>query len=109
MVNRFEEGWSFSFENYAIEHQGQSIIDLTVSYDYVDGIGIDDPLEYPEFRQIYNFIDDYLINYPNENDFWEILNKNLVDTLLSNPIPTQFGIDYNLREVVTELIVLIRS
>ena len=107
MVNRFEESWSFSFEDYAIEHQGQSVIDLTVSYDYVDGIGISDPFEYPEFIQVYNFIDDYLINYPNETDFWEILNKNLVDTLLTEPIPTKFGVEYNLSEVVESLTVAI--
>lgn len=103
MVNQFEESWSFAFEDYAIEHQGEAVIDLTVSYDYVDGIGIDDPLEYPEFTQVYNFIDDYLVNYPNEDDFWEILNKNLVETLLSEPIPTEFGIEYNLSEVVESL------
>ncbi|MDJ0688297.1 MAG: hypothetical protein QNJ41_07295, partial [Xenococcaceae cyanobacterium MO_188.B32] len=105
VANQLEESWSFSFEDYAIEHQGNSVIDLTVSYDYVDGIGTNDPFEYPEFIQIYNFIDDYLVNYPNENDFWEILNKNLVDTLLSEPIPTQFGIEYNLSEVLESLTV----
>ncbi|MDJ0635504.1 MAG: hypothetical protein QNJ34_20110 [Xenococcaceae cyanobacterium MO_188.B29] len=105
MVNQFEESWSFSFEDYAIEHQGEAVIDLTVSYDYVEGIGTDDPFEYPEFTQIYNFIDNYLVNYPNETDFWEILNKNLVDTLLTTPIPTKFGIEYNLSEVVESLTV----
>ena len=105
MVNQFEESWSFSFEDYAIEHQGEAVIDLTVSYDYVDGIGIEDPLEYPEFTQVYNFIDDYLVNYPNETDFWEILNKNLVDTLLTTSIPTEFGTEYNLSEVVDSLTV----
>ena len=107
MGNQFNESWSFSIEDYAIEHQGNAVIDITVSYDYVDGIGQNDPLEYPEFRQIYNFIDNYLVNYPNETDFWEILNKNLVSTLLSKPIPTEFGIEYNLNEVVKSLTVVI--
>ncbi len=101
----FDESWSFAFEDYAIEHQGEAIIDLTVSYDYVDGIGIDDPFEYPEFTQIYNFIDEYLVSYPNETDFWEILNKNLVTTLLTQPIPTTFGIEYELDKVVDSLTV----
>ena len=105
VANQLEESWSFSFEDYEIEHQGNSVIDLTVSYDYVDGIGTNDPFEYPEFIQVYNFIDDYLVNYPNENDFWEILNKNLVDTLLSEPIPTLFGIEYNLSEVLESITV----
>ena len=100
-----DESWSFAFEDYAIEHQGQSLVDITVSYDYVEGIGVDDPFEYPEFLQIYNYIDDYLVNYPNETDFWEILNKNLVTDLLSEPIPTVFGFDYQLSEVVESLTV----
>ncbi len=99
----FDEGWSFSFEDYEIEHQGNSVIDLTVSYDYVEGIGATDPFEYPEFTQVYNFIDDYLVNYPNETDYWEIVNKNLVDTLLIEAIPTAFGLEYNLNEVVESL------
>ena len=107
MGNQFEESWSFSIEDYAIEHQGSAVIDNTVSYDYVNGIGKNDPLEYPEFRQVYNFLDDYLVNYPNETDFWEILNKNLVDTLLTKPIPTEFGTSYNLKEVVESLTVVI--
>lgn len=59
MANVFNESWSFSLEDYNIQHQGESVIDLTVSYDYIGGIGIDDPFEYPEFTQISNFIDDF--------------------------------------------------
>ncbi|ERT03943.1 hypothetical protein M595_6114, partial [Lyngbya aestuarii BL J] len=102
---KLEEGWSFGFEGYDIEHQGQGVIDIFVSYDYVEGIGVDDPFEYPEFTQIYNFIDDFLVNYPNETDFWEILNKNLVTELLTEPIPTEFGFDYQLGEVLDSLTV----
>jgi archaellin len=101
------EGWQFKFEDYAIAHQGSSIIDITVSYDYVNGIGTDDPFEYPEFLQIYNYIDNFLKNYPNETDFWEILNKNLVTELLTQPIPTVFGFDYQLSDVLDELTIAI--
>ncbi|MBD2774798.1 hypothetical protein [Iningainema tapete] len=45
------------------------------------------------------------MNYPNETDFWEILNKNLVNELLTKPIPTEFGINYNLANVVDSLTV----
>jgi archaellin len=99
------ESWSFDFMNYAIKHQGDAVIDLKVSYDYIDGIGRKDPLEYPEFTQIYNYIDKFLVNYPNETDFWEIVNKNLVNDLLTKPIPTTFGFDYNLAKVVDSLTV----
>lgn len=103
----FDEGWSFKIDDYAIEHQGNSIIDIEVSYDYIDGIGIPDPLEYPDFVPIYEYIDNFLVNYPNETDFWEILNKNLVNSLLTDPIPTPYGIDYKLADVVDSLTVKI--
>ncbi|MBW4570410.1 MAG: hypothetical protein KME31_21010 [Tolypothrix carrinoi HA7290-LM1] len=102
-----DESWSFAFKNYPIEHQGNAVIDLKVDYDYKDGIGKTDPFEYPEFTQIYNYIDKYLVNYPNETDFWEILNKNLVTDLLTKPIPTAFGFDYNLADVLDSLTVKI--
>lgn len=104
---QLSEGWTFTFDDYAVEHQGNSVIDILVSYDYVEGIGIESPFEYPEFLQIYNYIDTFLKNYPNETDFWEILNKQLVTDLLSQPIPTVFGFDYQLAEVVDSLTVQI--
>jgi hypothetical protein len=102
-----QEGWSFTIEDYAIEHQGQAIIDVEVSYDYVNGIGVPDPLEYPDFVPINNFIEQFFVNYPNETDFWEILNKNLVTTLLTQPIPTPYGVEYKLDELLDSLTVKI--
>ncbi|MBD2774799.1 hypothetical protein [Iningainema tapete] len=99
------ESWSFGFQNYPIEHQGNATLDIKVSYKYIDGIGKNDPLEYPEFTQIYKYIDNFLVNYPNETDFWEVLNKNLVTELLTKPIPTEFGFNYNLANVVDSLTV----
>jgi hypothetical protein len=104
-VIELDESWKFKFDDYAVERQGNAIIDLSVSYDYIDGIGIEDPVEYPEFTQIYNYIDNYLKTYPNETDSWEILNKNLVSALLTEPIPTAFGFDYQLADVVDSLTV----
>ncbi|MGL5873619.1 MAG: hypothetical protein ACRC2R_14830 [Xenococcaceae cyanobacterium] len=98
-----QEGWKFAFENYAIEHQGNSVVDINVSYDYADGLGAKDPTQYPDFVPIYNFINDFLIKYPNETDFWEIVNKNLVTTLLTQPIPTPYGVEYNLNKSLDSL------
>ncbi|MEB3279620.1 MAG: hypothetical protein VKK42_11970, partial [Lyngbya sp.] len=78
---------------------------LVASYDYVEGIGKDNPFEYPDFTQISNYVEAFLANYPNETDFWEILNKNLVTELLTQPIPTVFGFDYQLAEVLDSLTV----
>ncbi|RUT05122.1 hypothetical protein DSM106972_039430 [Dulcicalothrix desertica PCC 7102] len=104
---QLDESWNFAFKNYPIQHQGGAVINLDVSYDYKDGIGKTDPFEYPEFTQIYNYIDKFLVQYPNETDFWEILNKNLVSNLLTKPIPTAFGFDYKLADVVDNLSVKI--
>jgi hypothetical protein len=42
--------------------------------------------EYPDFVPIYTSIDNFLTNYPNETDFWEILNKSLTQQVLAkNP------------------------
>lgn len=104
---KVDESWNFAFKNYSIQHQGGAVINLDVHYDYKDGIGKTSPLEYPEFIQIYNYIDKYLINYPNETDHWEIVNKNLVNDLLTKPIPTKFGLAYKLADVVDKLTVKI--
>lgn len=56
---------------------------------------------------IQKYVDNFLVNYPNETDFWEILNKNLVKSLLTEPIPTPYGIDYKLADVVDSLTVKI--
>lgn len=43
--------------------------------------------EYPDFVPIYTSIDSFLTNYPNETDFWEILNKNPIQKVLDeNPV-----------------------
>lgn len=99
---------SFYFKDYLSQHQSNSILDsLKVSYKYKDSIDKINPLKYPDFTQIYNYIDKYFVNYPNEADFWEILNKNLVTDLLTNPIPTIFGFDYKLADLVDNLTVKI--
>jgi hypothetical protein len=97
------ESWSFSIEDYAIQHQGIHVIDMMVNYDYRPGLGATNPLEYPDFVPVAGFMTDFLVDYPNERDFWEILNRKLVEALLTDPIPTPWGSDYRLAEVVDRL------
>ena len=104
-TNLLEENFSFQLLDYEIEHQGEAVIDLSVEWDLIEGIGEDNPFEYPDFIPIRDYVTNFLVNYPNETDFWEILNKNLVTSLLSEPIPTPFGIKYNLDEIVDSLTV----
>ncbi|TAF53635.1 MAG: hypothetical protein EAZ60_19565 [Oscillatoriales cyanobacterium] len=77
------EAWDFKIPNYSIAHQGLNNLNIDVKYQYKPGIT---QAEYPDFVPIYKSIDDFLVNYPNETDFWEILNKNLTQKLLAqNP------------------------
>ena len=104
-INSLKENFSFELLDYQIEHQGQAVIDIAVDMDYKEGIGQENPFEYPDFIPIAEFINNFLVNYPNETDFWEILNKNLIRTLLTQPIPTPYGIEYNLNDILDSLTV----
>ncbi|WP_310430162.1 hypothetical protein [Chamaesiphon sp. VAR_48_metabat_135_sub] len=101
------EGWSFKFDNYAVKHQGKAVLDLEISYRYKNGIGKSKLMNYPDFVPIYKFIDNFFVNYPNETDYWEILNKRLVESLLIKPIPTPYGIKYNLADILDSLTIKI--
>jgi hypothetical protein len=94
------ESWTFSLDAYPIQHQGIRVIDLDVSYGYRPGLGATNPFEYPDFIPVSNYVQGFLTAYPNETDFWEILNRKLVESLLTDAIPTRFGFDYRLAEMV---------
>ena len=98
-----KESWTFSLDDYDIQHQGIRAIDLDVSYELRPGIGLTDPREYPNFVPVANFVNDFLISYPNETDFWEILNRKLAGAMLTDAIPTPYGIDYQLAEAVDNI------
>lgn len=101
----FGEGFSFQIPDYGLDHQGGAIVDIAVDLDFKKDVAVDDPFAYPEFVSIVNFIKDYLVRYPNESDFWEVLNRNLVTALLTQTIPTTFGVEYNLDQLVDALTV----
>ncbi|MEP6518986.1 Vgb family protein [Microcoleus vaginatus] len=90
---KITEDWNFSVKDYAINHQGLNTLNLDVNYQYKPGIA---PNEYPDFGPIYNSIDNFLTTYPNETDFWEIVNKNLTQNILTeNPALAAIKIDLN--------------
>ena len=101
------EGWSFKFDNYAVKHQGKAVLDLEISYRYKNGIGKSKLINYPDFVPTYKFIDNFFVNYPNETDYWEILNKKLIESLLTKPIPTPYGINYKLADLLDSLTIKI--
>ncbi|XZO01900.1 MAG: hypothetical protein ACM65L_26100 [Microcoleus sp.] len=89
---KIQEDFDFSLQNYAINHQGLNKLNLDVNYQYKSGIT---PAEYPDFVPIYKGIDKFLTNYPNETDFWEIVNKKLTQNILTEN-PALAAIDINL-------------
>jgi hypothetical protein len=76
-----QETFAFQVPTYAIQHMGGAILNIKLAYRLApDAIAKND---YPDFMPITKEIDRYLTRYPNETDYWEIVNKNLVQHLLS--------------------------
>ncbi len=91
------EGWDFKIPDYAIEHQGLNNLNIDVKYQYKPGITQG---EYPDFVPIYKAIDNFLSAYPNETDFWEIVNKNLTQKVLAEN-PALNSVEINLEVLPT--------
>jgi hypothetical protein len=74
------EGFAFYFKDFKLEHQGElHTLNITVRYDYVSGIADKD---YPDYVPMAKLVEDFLVKYPNENTYWEIVNKQLTQRLL---------------------------
>jgi hypothetical protein len=79
--NSHQETFAFQVPTYAIQHMGGAILNIKLAYRLTpEAIAKND---YPDFMPITKEIDHYLTQYPNETDYWEIVNKNLVQHLLS--------------------------
>ncbi|WP_445247136.1 hypothetical protein [Microcoleus sp. OTE_8_concoct_300] len=90
---QIQENANLSLKDYAMNHDELTTLNLDVNYQYKPGIA---PNEYPNFVPIYNKIDNFLTTYPNETDFWEVVNKNLTQTILNeNPALAAIKIDLN--------------
>lgn len=75
-----EEIFTFEVQTYAIQHQGGAILSIKVAYRLSpEAIA---QQNYPDFVPIRKDIDKFLVNYTNETDFWEIVNRRLVQFLL---------------------------
>ena len=100
-----QKAFSFRIDDYEVDHQGGAILDIGVTLNYRKTAGDKDPQDYLEFQQIINYIDDYLTTYPNETDYWEVLNKNISTSLMTDNIPTIWGFDYQLSNAVKNITV----
>ena len=69
------EEFSFLIQDFKIDHQSEvNNLNIKVRLRYENGIS---ESKYPDFRAILKDIEDFLSNYPNKVDYWEILNKKL--------------------------------
>ena len=74
------EEFSFLIKDFKIDHQAETNnLNISISYRYV--VDIKDA-EYPDFRLLAKDVEMFLTNYPNEADYWEILNKQITSLLL---------------------------
>ena len=79
------EEFSFLIKDFKIEHHGETNnLNITIQYRY--RINISDS-EYPDFRVVAKDIEMFLTNYPNEKDYWEILNKRITLLVLEKYLP----------------------
>jgi hypothetical protein len=89
----------FLIEQYPIHHQGANKLNITLSCtlkaSYGDSNFIDhainnpdnpdnlDQVAAPDSLMVYHQITDFLRSYPNEKDYWEIVNRNLTEAILA--------------------------
>ena len=74
------EQFSFSLPDFKMDHQGESNkLNISISYQYVINITNS---EYPDFRWLAKDVETLLNNYPNKDDYWEIVNKQVTSLLL---------------------------
>jgi len=63
-----------------MDHQGQANnLNLTISYRYAANVT---KADYPDFRWLAKDVETFLTSYPNEDDYWEIVNRQITALLL---------------------------
>jgi len=83
------EEFSFVLKDFKIDHQGENNnLNIAISYRYVANIT---KAQYPDFRWLAKDVETLLTNYPNEDDYWEIVNKE-VTALLLKKYPALIGV-----------------
>lgn len=78
-----EELFGFTVENYAVNYQHGSMINIDITYRLITtaAINVDD---YPDSVPIAETVEQFIKNYPKKADYWEIINKKLVNLLLED-------------------------
>ena len=75
------EEFSFQIKDLKMDHQTQTNnLNISISYRYIANIQKSD---YPDFRWLAKDVETLLSNYPNKEDYWEIVNKRITSLLLN--------------------------
>ena len=75
------EEFSFQIKDFKMDHQTQTNnLNISISYQYIANIQKPD---YPDFRWLAKDVETLLSNYPNKDDYWEIVNKQITSMLLN--------------------------
>jgi hypothetical protein len=100
------EEFSFQINDFKMDHQTQTNnLNISISYRYLANI---QKSEYPDFRWLAKDVETLLGNYPNEDDYWEIINKQITRLLL-NKYPAITSVTVELKVDPTSLIPYTRS
>ncbi len=80
MAGSLVEEFSFLIKDFRMDHQGQANnLNLSISYRYAANIT---KADYPDFRWLAKDVETLLSDYPNKDDYWEIVNKQITALLL---------------------------
>lgn len=78
-VASIEKQWNFAIENYRMRHHNSfQTLNLAVN------CKSDQADLSPKLLAIYGEISEFLRTYPNEDDYWEIINRELTKTILQH-------------------------
>ena len=103
---RLIEEFAFVLSDFKMLHQGDtSNLDIAISYRYVAGIT---KAQYPDFRWLAKDVENLLANYPNKDDYWEIVNKRITSLLLTK-YPAITSVVCDLKVAPTQLVPYARS
>lgn len=81
MAGSLVEEFSFLIKDFRMDHQEQANnLNLSISYRYAANIT---KADYPDFRWLAKDVETLLTKYPNEDDYWEIVNKQITSLLLN--------------------------
>lgn len=100
------EEFSFLIKDFKLDHQTQTNnLNISISYRYIVNI---QKSEYPDFRWLAKDVETLLANYPNKDDYWEIVNKQITSLLL-NKYPGIMSVTSELKVDPSSLVPYTRS